>query len=163
MRKNSDRGYILIETTVAMVVLGISAITIHSVIRQSIQTRGQVQDFTHVRFLMEDYLARIELQPYVFEGEVSGVFDEGDGRFSYRHEIREVEVPVPPTPQPRNVPAEEVKPFKHLKTAECMIHLSLTVRWSRGGMDFVETMETLLPQKKLWDPKKDEEGYGDAL
>mgnify|MGYP001165986907 CR=1 FL=1 len=152
MHRRSKRGYILIETTVAMVVLGISSITIHGVVRQSILTRGQAQDFTQVRLLMEDYMARLELQPYLFPGVEQGTFDDGSGRFGYTHRIRVVGVPVPELPIPSNTPADEVRDFRYERDASLLVHVALTVRWKRGGMDFEETIETLLPQSKLYVP-----------
>lgn len=162
MRRRSTRGYILIETTVAVVVLGISAITIQGVIRQAIQTRGQVQDFTHVRFLMEDYMARLELQPYVFAGTGEGVFDEGDGRFRYTYTIRAVNVPVPELPAPPGLRAEDIARFTYDAGASRLVHVALTVRWRRGQMDFEETIETLLRQAKLYTPSDVVQGRDDG-
>jgi type II secretory pathway pseudopilin PulG len=158
MRSRSKHGYILIETTVAIVVLGISAITIQGVVRQAIQTRGQVQDFTHVRFLMEDYMARLELQPYVFAGIGDGVFEEGAGRFRYTYEIRPVNVPVPDMPIPDGLRPEELTRFTYESRATYLVHVGLTVRWTRGQMDFEETIETLLPQAKLYVPPRPDRG-----
>lgn len=152
-RARNTAGYILIETTVAVVVLGISAITIHGVIRQAIQTRGQVQDYTHVRLLMEDYMARLELQPYVFAEEGDGVFEEGEGRFKYSYVIEAIDVPEPVLPLPRGTIDGNVAPFKYQAGASKLIRVAITTRWSRGQMDFEETLETLLPQGRLYVPR----------
>ena len=160
MNRRSTSGYILIETTVAIVVLGISAITIHGVIRQAIQTRGQVQDFTHVRFLMEDYMARLELQPYLYAGTGDGMFEEGEGRFRYSYRIRPVRVPVPELPVPSGIDPGEFSRFKYHPGASYLVHVALTVRWTRGQMEFEDTIETLLPQAKLYVPPDSEEEAG---
>ncbi len=158
MRSRSTHGYILIETTVAIVVLGISAITIQGVVRQAIQTRGQAQDFTHVRFLMEDYMTRLEVQPYVFAGTGDGVFEEGGGRFRYTYEIRRANVPVPEMPIPDGLRPEEFSRFTYESRATYFVHVGLTVRWTRGQMEFEETIETLLPQAKLYVPPRADGG-----
>jgi len=91
-------GYILIETAVALAILSIGALTINTTIREAIQTRGQSQDFTRARFLLDEVMAGITGEPVVTEGSRSGRFSGSDQRFSWEYAIRRVNMPPPPVP-----------------------------------------------------------------
>lgn len=166
----------MIETTVAILVLGISAVTVHGVVRQAILTRGQAQDYTQVRYLLEDFMARTKLQPILIEESSGGLFDDGSGRFSYTYTIRSVTISVKSNDvQPEGDPASGLAPgsvqgrapdelrydeFGHpiqdpeRESGPKLAHLEVTAFWSRGGMEFNETIETLLPLSKLYVPPK---------
>ncbi|MFP6583850.1 MAG: type II secretion system protein [Candidatus Hydrogenedentota bacterium] len=153
--RHARAGYILIETTVAIVVLGISAITIHGVVRQAILTRGQVQDYTQVRLLMEEFLTEKELQPLVFVEQGEGVFQDGSGRFGYTYSITPVPVPRPQFPPRIATNGEPLKTFRYIDGASRLIRISITTYWSRGQLPFEETMEVLLPEDKLYVPQRE--------
>ena len=55
--KNRTRGYIFVETLVAMAILSVSAIVIQESIRQAILARAQAMDYTTARFLLEKVMA----------------------------------------------------------------------------------------------------------
>ncbi len=181
-------GYILIETTVAILILGISAVTVHGVVRQAILTRGQAQDYTLVRYLLEDFMARAKLQPLLLEGPGGGIFDDGSRRFSYSYNIRSVTVSVKSNDvqndgesvpglaagsaqglAPGQFGADEFgQPIQNPKpeSGPKLAHIEVTAYWSRGGMEFSETLETLLPKDKLYEPPKvipKEEGFRNAV
>ena len=151
----NNQGYILLETIVAVVILGISSITIHGVIRQSILTRGQVQDYTQVRFLMEDYMTRLELRNKINPGTGSGTFDDGSGRFAYTYTIKPVAIPVKLIAMQPGIENEINQINNELKNTSQLLHIELTVNWKRGRTEFDETIETLLPKSKLFIPKPD--------
>ena len=86
-------GYILVETVVAMGVLSISMLIIHQDIRQAIMTRGQAQDFTTARFLLEKVFAEHMEQSLLREESDSGRFPPPHQRFAYEWTISKVEMP----------------------------------------------------------------------
>lgn len=151
-------GYIMVETTVAIVILGVSAITIHGVIREAIRTRAQVQDYTHVRFLLEEFIAEKELQPILFEDQGRGTFDDGTGRFTYSYSVTPVEVPIPDFPTPQVPPDVQIPPFEYEDHATFLVRVSVTASWTRGESEFEETMELLLPQKRFVAPEQQSGG-----
>ncbi|PCJ62454.1 MAG: hypothetical protein COA73_06390 [Candidatus Hydrogenedentota bacterium] len=151
--KHRSRGYILIEATVAMVILSMGAVTVHSVLRQGVLTRGQAQDYTSAQFVMDELIAKIELLPALETGTKEGVFDEYGGRFSYRYTIRKVNVPFPkpiphPTQKNRIVGIPESKSF--------LVHVHADVFWSRGGVPFQASRETLYGPGRYFQPVEDE-------
>ena len=153
MRRPCSRGYMLLETTVAILVLGIVAVAIHGATRQSIQTRGQAQDFTKVAFLMEDFLAKLETQHLVVEGERKGTFDEYGKRFDFHCVIRPVLIPAPVI-NTSNDPEQPAMLVAELPAeSSFLVHVALTVTWNRGEMPFEETIETLLPPSQLHIPE----------
>ncbi|MCH7909983.1 MAG: hypothetical protein IIB38_10245, partial [Candidatus Hydrogenedentes bacterium] len=66
-RRRTISGYILLETAVALVLLSVGATTVHRTIQEAIRTRGQAQDYTRVRFLLDQVVADIEIQPELTE------------------------------------------------------------------------------------------------
>lgn len=154
MRRRTRRhGYIMVETVVAIVILGVSAITIHGVIREAIRTRAQVQDYTQVRLLLEEFITEKELQPTLFEDRGQGVFDDGSGRFRYRYSVEPVEVPIPEFPIPQDLPPDvRIPEFRYNDDAYMLVRVSITAYWTRGETEFEETMDILLPQARFHMP-----------
>ena len=152
MNTMNARGYMLLETTVAIVVLGIVSLAIHGVTRQAVQTRAQSQDYTRVAFLMEDYIAKLEMEPKLVEGLREGVFEAEGRRFSYTCTIQPHTLPplIINTSQDPATPTMET--FSYPTDSSFLVHVALTVRWTRGTIPFEETMETLLPPEKLFIP-----------
>lgn len=144
-------GYILFETVVAMAVLSLSMVAIHSAIRQAVLTRGQAQDYTTARFLLEKVTAEKELQPELAEGKEEGDFEGELSRFSYKWEISKVEVPMPPIPP--DIPEEQRKSLEKMFKGY-MGKLSVRISWTRAGQPFEVLGETLFKPEKLWLPPK---------
>ncbi len=142
-------GYILVETIVAMGLLSIGAVTIQSAIRQAIITRGQAQDYTTARFLLEKVVNKFELQPQVKESSGQGTFDSPNDRFSYQWEIKKVEVPKPEIPL--DIEEVERERLEKLFTGY-MGKVAVRIAWTRAGKDFEAIGETLLLPEKLWLP-----------
>ena len=147
-----SQGYMLLEATVAILVLGIVSLAIHGATRQAIQSRAQAQDFTHAAFLMEDYLSTLELNKQVATGEWEGTFEGHTNRFSYVCTIRPAYIPSIVV----NTSDDPAQPIYHEESypadSSFMLHVALTARWTRGEIPFEETIETLLPPTQLYIP-----------
>jgi Tfp pilus assembly protein PilV len=153
MRARS-RGYIMVETLVAMAILSISALVIQESIRQAIVARGQAMDYTTARFLLEKVMADRMLVYEQPEGKGEGVFDPPFERFSYSWEVQRVEIPMPDLPT--MMTPDEILFFK-TNYVKYMGKLSAKVNWSRAGMAFSAAAEALLRKDLVWMPP-DENG-----
>lgn len=147
-------GYILIETAVALVLLSIGAFAVHRTIQEAIRTRGQAQDFTRARFLLDQRMAEVLAQPVLVEKSAQGRFTGMDNRFAWTSDIRRVNVPVPKAPMR---PRQDGKPVPKLEfplDRDYLTSVQVTVSWERSGMNFTEAYETLLPPQRLWQPPR---------
>jgi len=149
MRRRGVRGYIFVETLVAMAILSISTVVIQESIRQAILARAQAMDYTTARFLVEKVLADRMLVFEQPEGEGKGTFDPPFERFAYSWEVKRVEVPMPELP-PTMLP-EDIKYFQD-NYVKYIGKLGVTVTWSRAGVPFTATAETLLRSGMVWMP-----------
>ncbi len=147
MTPRARRGYIFVETLVAMAILSISILVIQDAVRQAILTRAQARDYTTARFLLERIQARRMLVYEQPEGEGSGTFEEPFERFSYEWRVQRVEVPKPDMPP--DMPPEEIKQFNDTFKG-FLGRLTVKVRWNRAGTDFDATAETLLRPELVW-------------
>lgn len=154
-RSLSTHGYILVETAVALVVLSAGAFVVHGTIQQALQTRGQAQDYTRARFLLEGLVADLEMQPQVAVHAAEGRFEGEHDRFSWDYRVRRVNVPKPVAPlRPAPEGSKKAKPFEYLADRDYLAHMRATVYWTRSGRSFSESYETLLRTSKLWQPPK---------
>jgi hypothetical protein len=155
-RQRSRRGgYILLETTVALVLLSLGSYAIHGGIRQALIMRGQAQDYTQVRFLLERIAAEVELQPMVKPESQSGRFSGEFSRFSWSYTLRRVDVPLPKTPP---IPPDGwVEPDDFEYQVEYLGGITATVTWQRAGQPYSESLETLFNPFRLWQPPEEEE------
>ena len=157
-RRQTIGGYILIEATVALVLLSIGSVTVHRTIQEAIRTRGQAQDYTRVRFLLDQVVAELEIQPELTEHSAQGRFEGEHSRFSWDYEVRRVDVPLSgrhPLAPPEGA---EVEPFEYPEDQEYLAHVRATVSWTRSGRAFSESYETLLGPHKLWQRPRGEPG-----
>ena len=147
--RNRD-GYILIEAAVAMVLLSIGALTVHGTIQEAVRTRGQAQDYTRARFLLEQVLADLEIQPELVEHSGRGRFEGEHARFSWDYRVRRVNVPLPS--QPLRPPPKDKKfqRFEYPEGQGYLGHLRVNVSWTRSGRAFSESYETLSAPDSLW-------------
>jgi type II secretory pathway pseudopilin PulG len=157
-RIENQQGYILIEATVAMVVLSIGALMVHGTMRQSTQTLGQSEDFTQAQLLLSSLMNEIELQPELVEGKKSGWFEEREGRFQYEYTIRKVSIPLPKVPKPVVDPNSINQPRKITFNArdKYLLHVRTVITWTRAGREFEESLETLLNGRQLYVPPAEE-------
>jgi len=144
------RGYILLETLVAMALLSITMLPIHHSMRDAIQMRGHAEDFTTARFLLDDLLLEQALQPEVVAANGNGTFAAPHERFQYSWTITRVDVPWP-------APAPHLTPEQYMDLMQSfqgyMGKISATVSWTRAGQPFEATAETLMPTDWLWQPE----------
>ncbi len=149
-RRQSIGGYILIEAAVALVLLSIGSVTVHRTIQEAIRTRGQAQDYTRVRFLLDQVVADIEIQPELTVHSDQGRFEGEHARFSWDYEVRRVDVSLPA--RPLGPPREENdgEPFAYPEDQSYLAYVRATVSWTRSGHEFSESYETLLGPHKLW-------------
>ncbi len=146
-------GYILFETMASLAVLSIGMVAINEAIRQAIITRGQAQDYTVARFLMEKLTADKEIEWELQESQGKGTFPSPYERFSHEWKIDKIEVPEPPLPP--NLPPEIVKQLKeNLAQNRYLGRLSVTISWTRAGGKFTAEGETLLRPGQLWLPSE---------
>lgn len=144
-------GYLLIETIVAMAVLSMSMLYIHTGIRQSVQVHAQAQDVTTARLLLRQVLSEQELQPKLVVDSGSGTFPAPNERFEYSVEITKEPVPVPELSA--DFPEEMQGWFKE-EFRDYIGKVSVTIRWSRSGILSEMVGETLLHPEQLWVPQK---------
>jgi len=150
-RQGSIQGYIFVETVVAMGLLSISMLVIQGAVRQAILTRGQAQDYTTARFLMQQTAAEVEIQPELTESSDQGAFAAPYDRFSYAWELTKVDVPKPEIPA--DIPEGKRKQLEDMFKGY-MGKLVVRISWSRAGFEDEAVGETLLKPEQLWQPEK---------
>ena len=148
-RRASVGGYIMIETVVALVLLSVGAYAVHGTLRQAILTRGQAEDYTQVRFALQQLVSDLELQPILKEEERSGRFPGDLERFAWRYTISRVALPLPPEVLALPPPQRE---FAYPKGLDFLTRVHVTIDWTRGGQPFSESFETLLAPSRLFQP-----------
>lgn len=145
-------GYILVETIVSMGLLSVGMIAINGAVSQAIITRGQAQDYTIARFLMEQIDNEKEIEPSIEAGSGQGVFPGEYSRFSYEWRISPVTFPMPQLPP--DMHPELASDLNDTLAKLCRIgKLRIVIRWHRAGLDFEAVGETLLRPGQLWNPE----------
>lgn len=150
-RKQSKYGYILFEAVFSMALLSIAGLTFQSALHQAILTRGQANDYTIARFLLERVNAEIELQPQFEETEKSGQFPSPYNRFTYEWKISKLSIPKPSLPSklPPDLRENLEKMFR-----DYMAKVDIWIRWQRAGMNFEVHAQNLFQPEKLWLPEE---------
>lgn len=148
------RGYILVETLVALTVLSISAMGIQRAISQATLMRGLVQDYTTVQLLGDNMLATLDLTYFqLHETTESGVFPDPYDRFRYELEVSRVAVPRPELPG--TIPPNERKQLEKRYHGE-MPKVRLEIFWTRSGLEYSRVFQTLLGTERLWLPPQED-------
>jgi hypothetical protein len=143
----------MIEAVVAIAVLSVGAFAIHRTIQEAIRTRGQAQDFTRARFLLDQVISDLLIQPQLREEARSGSFSGEDARFSWQWSVRRVDPPAPRVPlKPPPKGAGPVTPIKYPDGTDYLAHVRVEIHWQRSGLPFSEPYETLLAPERLWQP-----------
>lgn len=148
-------GYILIETAVAIVVLSVGAFAVHRTIQEAIRTRGQSQDYTQARFLLDQVMADVTEQPELVEGRRQGQFPAPNDRFSWEAVVQRVNVPAPTIPLKPPPRGEKPQRFAYPEDYAYLARVRVTVYWTRSQQDFSESYETLLQPDRLWQPPRE--------
>jgi hypothetical protein len=151
-------GYILIETAVALALLSAGSFAVHRTIQEGIRTRGQAQDFTRARFLLDQTMANLLSQPILTERHRSGRFGGLDDRFSWTADVGRVNVPPPRAPLRPRKDGRPFSTFEFLDGADYLARVRVTLSWARSGQDFSESYETLLGPERLWQPPRPRPG-----
>lgn len=138
---SARRGYILVETLVALAVLSLSILSVHRSISQALLARARTIDFTTARFLFEQKLSELMLQPEVVEGQGRGAFAPPNERFSYVWTISKIEIERPPLPE--FIPKER-RVYLETGFRKYVGRIELTVQWDRSGQRFERRAQTLI-------------------
>lgn len=144
-----EKGYILLEASVALVLLTLGVFVVQGSIREAIVTRGQAQDFTQAKFLLEQIMGDIESQPQLTEHSKAGGFPGHLNRFTWRYDVQRVDLPAPPPPAANSNPG-----VRQNLPIEYLAHVIVVIEWERSGRHFERSIETLLSKDKLWQPPK---------
>jgi hypothetical protein len=143
-------GYIMVEAVMAIALLSVGTVAIQGALRQAIITRGQAKDYTQVKFLLEQLISELEIQPLLKEGEKQGTFPGDSSRFSWKTRVRKINLPDP-------TPPSDLDPSLANSTKlqiKYLTYISATVYWQRAGRKFQESFETLWLADKLLVKKK---------
>lgn len=132
-----------------MMLLSMGMIGLNKAMRETIIVRGLARDNTQVRFVIEDVMAMLELQPQLVEASGAGQGEGENSRFNYKWTVSKVDVPEPPIPP--DIPPEEAEKFK--LSAPYLAKIEVKVTWERSGRQFEQTAQTLWTPEKLFVPK----------
>ncbi len=158
----------MLEAVVALGVLSVGVFAVQRSIRQASLTQAQTSDYTWARFLLQQVISEVEIQPVVVPGTQSGNFAGDFARFSYSRKVSLVKIPMPPLPPmvpggvvpgafpggPPPVPmGPDGKPLVMLKE-RYIGGIWATVRWERAGARYEASAETLFNPDKLWLPEE---------
>lgn len=132
-----------------MGLLALVGLAMQEALRQTILTRGQAQDYTTARFLLERIHAEIELQPQHIKEEKEGQFPAPYDRFSYHWKISKVDIPKPTFPA--EVP-KELREYLEKQFKDYMAKVDIWIRWQRAGHTFEIHAQDLFQPEKLWLP-----------
>ncbi len=144
-------GYILVETIVAMGLLSMGMLSINTGLRQAVMVRGETEDITLARFMLEEIMTDLEMQPEVRESSGQGVFPDALSRFRYAWEISRISIPRPPIPL-EATEADIIRFEEQFK--DFMGKVTVVIRWNRGGNEYEIVGETLLRPEQLWTPPR---------
>jgi len=145
MRARRKEGWVLIETLVAMVLLSVGVLAINRALRESLQTRAIAKDYTTARFLLDEKMGELEMQPVLNEGDGgTGIYKDQE-RFSFSWSVARVDLPTPP------IPAELQQFFlEPLTLPEPHLgRIAVTIKWTRAGREFDATGETLISSQRI--------------
>lgn len=143
-------GYILIEAVVSLGLLSVSVVAIQGSLRQAVLVKGEAQDYTMARFILEEQIAKVEQQRQLTEISNSGRGKGDLSRFRWTYKITKIPLPEPNIPP--HIPPEKL----HLLelNAPYMAKIEATVAWTRAGVEHEEKLETLWIPEKLWTPPR---------
>lgn len=134
-----------------MGLLSLSMLAINGALRQAILVKGQAQDYTQARFLLEEQIAKVEIQRELSVVENSGRGSGDLARFRWQYRVAKIMLPEPELPP--DISPERMREMK--LRAPYLAKITATVFWSRGGVEHEETLETLWAPDKLWIPPEE--------
>jgi hypothetical protein len=155
-RRTTCAGWILVETMAALMVLSIGGIAMNRAMHEALITRAMARDFTTARFLLEQVISEIELQPVIIDGASrSGEFGDDYPQFSYRWNVSVVPIPQPELPPLAT--ANIVQPLE--LPVQYLGKISATVSWTRVGRSFERTVETLVSPERIYVEEDEQAGF----
>lgn len=150
------RGYILVETIVAMAVLSVAILGVHRAISQALTARARTMDVTVARYLLEEVLGDLTLQPELTEGQGQGTFPAPHERFGYSWSIKRVDIPKPEITG--NLPPAQREYIERLLENSYVGKVQIKVAWERSGQRFEQAAETIIGPRQLWQPPRRQGG-----
>ncbi len=144
-------GYILVEAMVAMGLLSLGMLSINTGLRQAVLVRGETEDLTLARFMLEEIMTDLEMQPELRESSGSGRFPGEQSRFRYEWEVRRVSIPRPTLPS--DATEADITRFEE-QFKDFMGSVTVIIRWTRAGNEYEVVGETLLRPEQLWTPPR---------
>lgn len=144
--RSTPGGWILIETLVAMTMLSVGVLAMNRAMQEALETRAMARDYTEARFLIEQVMSELEMQPQLVEGaSKAGGFGKDYPRFSYAWTVSRFDFPQPVLPpdvqQFLNGPVGLPEPY--------LGKIQVTVNWTRRDRPYSRTVETLIPAEQL--------------
>lgn len=141
-------GYILVETVTALAVMSIVMAAMNVALRQALYTRALARDYTQARFLLDQVVGAVELEPVLQSGSNSGVMRYGNREYEWSYEISTVSVPQPPMPAGAG---DEVSEEDFELPVTAIPKIRATVSWVRRQQAYSAVVETLADPDKLLD------------
>ena len=144
-----QRGYIMVETLVAMTILSISAFGIHRSVYQAISARREAEQLTIARYLLEHLVAKIEMRPEMGLGSGTDTFAaDGYPDLGYTYEITRIDAPL------RGRAARYLNdPQLSLSYQDYIGKLTVRIYHEQDGPERPLVVgETLLQPSQLWTP-----------
>lgn len=138
------RGYILVESLVAMTILSLGMISVSNALGQANYTRALARDRSDARFLLETVIGSVTIQPVIDTGTWAGSFRDHP-RFAYEYTVRVASIPEPPMPPAR--PGQVSEDYE--LPVSVIGHIRVAVTWTRRGSEYSETFETLFSPERL--------------
>ena len=140
-------GYILVEALVALGLLSVSIGVIQGALHQAILTKGQANDYTEAKWVLESIMAQKKLEAPLQEGQGKGVLRD---RYEYTWQVDTIDLPVPD--MPLDAPPEQLQHFNVLveQIPKNMGRLRVQLRWYRAGQLREVSAECLLAPDQLW-------------
>ncbi len=149
-----SHGFILLETLVAMVVLSIGVVAVNRALHEALIARAQARDYTHARFMLEQLMSELEMQPLLVEGTASGNFGKAHPRFGWDRRVDKVTLPPPQLP---GTVTQQMRQ-KFVPPVTYLAQVTVTVRWTRAGRQFAETAQTIVSDSRLYVPTPPQTG-----
>jgi hypothetical protein len=131
----------------ALVVLSVGILAVNRGLGESLAIRAMARDYTQARFLLDQVMSELELQPVLVDGATgSGNFGKDNPRFSYSWVVSRVNLKIPEVPPQLllQFPNGVQPPVPYLGK------ISATVKWTRTGQTFSRTAETLIGMQRLY-------------
>jgi hypothetical protein len=129
-----------------MTMLSIGVLAMNRAMQEALETRAMARDYTEARFLIEQVMSELEMQPLLMEGaSKAGAFGKDHPRFSYAWTVSRYDFPEPVLPpdvqQFLAGPVGLPEPY--------LGKIQVTVNWTRRDRTYSRRVETLIPPEKL--------------